>query len=165
MSHHDFRFWRSQQVLIVATIVFFAVLLLAPLTAAAKGANKLYEIAVFTGFEYLGDPPRSPQAEYNVRISNKKLRKATYAALEFKVANSCCGTKVAINGREYHIFDTEEEGSIVESDIANLGKVTIPIPVGALNRGDNSVIFKARFFGGTSYDDFAFGEVYLILNQ
>ena len=66
--------------------------------------------------------------------------------------------------QEYNLPEAEK---ISESRVASVGKTTIPIPVGALKRGRNSIIFEAYFFGpgDNEYDDFAFGEVYLILNQ
>ena len=126
--------------------------------------SRLTEILVAEYIE-LGD--LQPSWETNVLVREGKLRRSTYAAVEFVAVNVWAGTSsnLIVNDRAYVLPISEPLGA---SDIPNRGKTVIPIPIGLLHSGYNSIRFEAGPIdpsGENTHDDFIVADAVLVLSR
>ena len=129
--------------------------------------SRLIEIEVHTDFIRLGDEPLgTPIWETTVYISDSQLSSSNYAAIEFIAVHVWDGTSdnLIVNGRVYALPISEPLG---EKDIPFRGKTVIPIPVGALHKGENTIGFESGPIDNPTnqWDDFWVGEIVLVLSR
>ena len=129
----------------------------------SKNRTRLTEILVAEFIE-LGD--NQPDWETTVRIKQCELRRTTYAAVEFVAVNVWEGTSsnLIVNGREYVLPISEPLGV---ADIPLRGKTVIPIPVGVLQSGDNTISIQSGPINNpeNQYDDFVVANIVIVLNH
>ena len=126
----------------------------------------LIEMEVLSGFIQIGDYG-GPSGETTVTIEKDELKNTKYAAIEFVAVGVWDGTSdnLIVNGRKYSLPVSEP---LVTADIPFRGKTVIPIPVGLLQEGDNTIGFEAGPIINNPtnhWDDFKFGDVVLVLNH
>lgn len=134
-----------------------------PAAAWDDDHSRLEEIPISTSTVLITDS--TPTYELSFYLDEWKVYKARSAAVEFVIVGVCCGSRVVINGRPYHLNDSEDLYAWWDS----LGKTVIPIPTGALIFGLNTIVFEAAVFnsstsGGNLNDDFQFRDVSLVLS-
>jgi len=126
----------------------------------------LIEIEVSTNFIRLGDDPYPQTWETTVYIQPDELSRSKYAAVEFVAVNVWEGTSdnLIVNGRKYVLPISEPLGP---ADIPFRGKTVIPIPVGALQEGDNTIGFESGPINNPAnqWDDFWVGDIVLVLSH
>ena len=133
-----------------------------------KGSSsRLIEIVVHTDFIVLGDDPwGKPTWETTVYISGSQLSGSNYAAIEFIAVGVWEGTSdnLIVNGRVYVLPISEPLGG---KDIPFRGKTVIPIPIGALHIGKNTIGFESGPIDNPTnqWDDFEVGEIVLVLSK
>lgn len=129
----------------------------------SKNRPRLTEILVAELVE-LGD--NQPTWETTVRIKQGKLRRSTYAAVEFVAVGVWEGTSsnLIVNGREYVLPISEP---LWWSDIPLRGKTVIPIPVGVLRSGYNTIRIQSGPINNPTnqYDDFVVANIVLVLSH
>jgi len=125
--------------------------------------RRLLEILV-ADFVRLGD--NQPLWEATVRIKQGELRHSRYAAVEFVAVGVWEGTSsnLIVNGREYVLPISEP---LWFSDIPLRGKTVIPIPVGVLRSGDNTIRIESGPINDprNRYDDFFVANIVLVLSR
>ena len=129
----------------------------------------LIEIEVLTNFILLGDDPYPHTWETIVYIQPDELSHSKYAAVEFVAVHVWEGTSsnLIVNGRKYVLPISEP---LWTEDIPFRGKTVIPIPVGALQEGDNTIGFESGPINNPSnpanhWDDFWVGDIVLVLSH
>ena len=126
----------------------------------------LIEIVVSTNFILLGDDPYPQTWETTVYIQPDELSRSRYAAVEFVAVNVWEGTSdnLIVNGRKYVLPISEP---LWTEDIPFRGKTVIPIPVGVLQRGNNTIGFESGPIDNPEnlWDDFQVGDIVLVLSQ
>jgi hypothetical protein len=148
--------------------IIFAILILVFLSNnLAAGDHKycrLIEIVASTDFIQLGDD--QPTWETTVHISRGKLRRYSYAAVEFVAVGVWDGTSsnLIVNDRAYVLPISEP---LWTEDIPFRGKTVIPIPVGALHKGYNTIGFESGPIDNPTnqWDDFKVGDIVLVLSK
>lgn len=147
--------------LIPVTVLLIA-LFAAPVSADHSG-SRITEIPI-ADFVHLGDS--QPIWTTTVHIQMGKLRRSTYAAIEFVGVGVWEGTSsnIVINGRKY-VLPTSEPMGI--ADLATRGKSVIAIPIGALRKGKNTIIIESGPINNPTnlYDDFDLADVVLVLSR
>ena len=122
------------------------------------------EIVVSANFVQLGD--NQPTWETTVHIQQDELSRSKYAAVEFVAVNVWEGTSdnLIVNGRKYVLPISEP---LSTADIPFRGKTVIPIPVGVLQEGDNTIGFESGPINNPSnlWDDFEVGDIVLVLSH
>lgn len=152
---------------ILTSFIISFTILAAPysLTAAADNSgSRLIEIPI-ADLVQLGD--NQPIWETTVRIKQGKLRRSSYAAIELVAVNVWEGasSNLIVNGRSYVLPISEPLGI---DDIPARGKTVIPIPVGALRSGENTIRIEAGAIPnspGNFYDDFDAANIVLVLSR
>jgi hypothetical protein len=125
----------------------------------------LIEIVVSADFIQLGD--EQPTWETIVNIQEDELSRSKYAAVEFVAVNVWEGTSdnLIVNGRKYVLPISEP---LSTADIPFRGKTVIPIPVGVLQEGDNTIGFESGPINNPPtnlWDDFEVGDIVLVLSH
>jgi len=112
----------------------------------------------------LGD--NQPVWEATVRIEQGELGRSKYAAVEFVAVGVWEGTSsnLIVNGREYVLPISEP---LWIADIPLRGKTVIPIPVGVLRSGDNTIRIESGPINNptNAYDDFFVANIVLVLSR
>lgn len=127
----------------------------------------LIEIVVSDDFIRLGDEPAgTPTWETTVHIRRAELMRSRYAAVEFVAVNVWESTSdnLIVNGRKYALPISEPLWFV---DIPFRGKTVIPIPVGVLQSGDNTIGFESGPINSPTnqWDDFWVGDIVLVLSH
>ena len=146
------------------TIGFFMVLALATgLAYGGQGQPRLTEIFV-TDFVHVGD--NQPVWNTSIQIKQGLISRSSYAAIEFVGVGVWAGTSshLVVNGRRY-VLPVSEPLSI--RDIELRGKSVIPIPVGILNGGENSISIESGPINNPTnrFDDLYLANVSLVLSH
>ena len=127
-------------------------------------ASYMIEIVVLSDFVVLGD--MQPSWETTVNINKSELNNIKYAAIEFVAVHVWDGTSdnMVVNGRKYVLPISEPLSS---GDIPFRGKTVIPIPVGALQEGNNTIGFESGPINHPTnqWDDFEVGNIVLVLSH
>jgi hypothetical protein len=151
---------RYSTFLVIIILVFF----LSNNLAAGGSNSRLIEIIVSADFIQLGDG--QPTWETTVRIQRGELRRSRYAAVEFVAVGVWEGTSsnLIVNDRAYVLPISEP---LWTDDIPSRGKTVIPIPVGVLQKGDNTIGFESGPIDNPTnqWDDFHVGEIVLVLSH
>lgn len=147
---------------LTSVLILMITMSVVPISATAS-PSQLCEILV-TDFVHLGDS--QPVWSTTVRIPNRKLRRSGYAAIEFLGVGveKEVSSSIIVNGRKYALPVSEELGL---ADLASLGKSVIPIPIGLLRKGNNTIAIEAALTGHPTnlYDDFDLADIVLVLSR
>ena len=153
---------RYGMIFVILTLVFFV----SNNLAAGNNGSRLIEIEVYANVIRLGDYPYPHTWETIVYIQQGELRRSRYAAVEFVSVNVWGGTSdnLIVNGRRYVLPMSEPSEP---ADIPFRGKTVIPIPVGALQEGDNTIGFESGPIDNPTnqWDDFWVGDIVLVLSH
>lgn len=134
------------------------------LVLAGIGSLPFEEVDILVGTQRLGDS--LPVWETTIQVREDQLGGATSAAVEFVAVNVWEGasSNIVVNGRKYALPASEP---LDLADIALRGKSVIPIPVGLLRSGDNTIVIEAGPIDNAAnlYDDFYIADVTLVLSR
>ena len=134
--------------------------------------NRMHEIIVETAFHHLGDGAGFPTYvvpdaeglywETTVWLQSWQVRGASTAHLEFYLFDNEVNV-ILINGKPYALPDTDATHGV---QLPVAGKIILPIPLGLLRKGVNTIAFQSNpFLPSGGPDDFEFGDVVLVLNK
>lgn len=146
----------------ISILVLLAAFSAAPVFATGSGSY-LYEIPI-ADFVHLGDT--QPSWNITIHIPQWRLRRSNYVAIEFVGVGVWEGTSsnIIVNGRKYALPTSEPLGL---ADIAGRGKSVIPIPVGVLTKGKNTIIIESGSINNVDnlYDDFDLANIVLVMSR
>ena len=149
----------------ICKLFFASLVMLAANNLALAGENPRLTEVFIASYIDLGDFP-APSWETTIHINQGQLSRATYAALEFVAVAVWEGTSdnVIVNGRKYVLPISEPLGN---SHIAFRGKTVIPIPVGVLQAGENTIRFESGPINNPTnqWDDFEVADAVLVLSH
>ena len=162
--------FKPQVMMVVCTAMILASVTAA--SAARSDHNRLREILVEMAFHHLGDGVGFPSYmvpdaegtfwQTTVWIKQGHLRGVRTAHLEYFLFDSSINS-ILINGKPYALPETDATKGNVVSFIS---KTIMPIPMGLLHRGANTIAFQSNSWLTTgNFDDFEFGEVVLVLSK
>jgi hypothetical protein len=132
----------------------------------------MHEITVEAAFHHLGDGAGFPTYvvpdaegvywETTVWLEQRQVRVAATAHSEFYLFDNEINV-IRINGKPYALPDTDATHGVL---LPVAGKIILPIPLGLLHKGANTIAFESNpFLPSGGPDDFEFGDVVLVLNK